>query len=100
MDSTKKGNSAGTTDRPHRAKASAAARRISPASAKNHASTAHSPRQANPRHRVFIHITALPYAGGGQLMSQISLSAIRISEQAPSLFRQVFTMSRIGSDKG
>ena len=30
-------------------------------------------------------------------MSQISLSAIRISEQAPSLFRQVFTMSRIGS---
>jgi len=33
-------------------------------------------------------------------MSQISLSAIRISEQAPSLFRQVFTMSRIGSDKG
>ena len=58
MDSTKKGNSAGITDRPHRAKASAAALLTSPASARNHASTAQSPRHAKPRHRILIHITA------------------------------------------
>ena len=58
-DTTKKGNSAGITDLAHRDRASAAAARTKPASAKNSTKTPPRARQAAARQRIRIQITRL-----------------------------------------